>query len=355
MKTILSLFLVLALTSAKGQVYADSETNFVNGLCSGCSITAPQNSADGSTSSYSTLNLAVDTIGAYVQQNLIFSTSAGSNEFAGVIVEDVNLGALDASLLAGTTLTTFSNNVSNNDTHSSTQFTIALLSGSTSKYKLEFQASSSFDAVELKFNAGIAGSLDSLNIYYAYHSMTVLPIRLVDFSASVENDKVKLNWITATETNNKFFTVEESTDGITFHEKGKINSSGNSSSLKNYEFVDVPSQSGILYYRLKQTDITEVHQYSKIVSVNYEGQKEGFNIFPNPSGGNFTLKFGMRSEEEAGEFLIYNFMGQKVITYSLAPGTDHLLIEKSNLDKGIYDVFYRTNDKIAKHSKLIIN
>jgi hypothetical protein len=43
-----------------------------------------------------------------------------------------------------------------------------------------------------------------------------LPVELISFTAQVLNETVKLNWVTASELNNDFFTVQRSADGVEY-------------------------------------------------------------------------------------------------------------------------------------------
>ena len=120
-----------------------------------------------------------------------------------------------------------------------------------------------------------------------------VPIQLASFNAVPDGQRVKLNWITANELNNDYFTVEKSLDGRTFVFIEKVEGAGTSSRILNYSTIDYSPWSGASYYRLKQTDFDGNATYSKIISVDL-GQTGAlsFNLYPNPSpGGELTLKF----------------------------------------------------------------
>ena len=98
--------------------------------------------------------------------------------------------------------------------------------------------------------------------------LSILPVELLSFSAERNNRYVDLSWITATEINNDYFTVERSLDGINFTVIGSMPGSGNSSIILNYKLIDSsPIENEISYYRLKQTDFDGAYSYSDIVSV----------------------------------------------------------------------------------------
>jgi hypothetical protein len=95
------------------------------------------------------------------------------------------------------------------------------------------------------------------------NKLVVLPVQLVDFSASCENYNTSLSWVSAQETNADYYTIEKSTDGSNFHQIGQVKAIGNSNQSSVYTFLDMETLAGIVYYRLSETDrngATEVFQ-----------------------------------------------------------------------------------------------
>ncbi len=95
-----------------------------------------------------------------------------------------------------------------------------------------------------------------------------LPIKLKDFTVYNESNTNKLNWITSTEINNDYFTIEISIDCFKWKSIGIINGSGNSNIEQSYIFNDNTYGKNINYYRLKQTDFDGQFTYSKTISIN---------------------------------------------------------------------------------------
>lgn len=112
-----------------------------------------------------------------------------------------------------------------------------------------------------------------------------LPIELLYFSAEPEDGAVNLNWATAVEIENEYFTVERSTDGVNFKEVTRLEGAGNSSMMLTYATVDTDPADGVNYYRLKQTDFDGTESVSNIVAVQMEGTEPEVevSIFPNPA------------------------------------------------------------------------
>ncbi|PJF33793.1 MAG: hypothetical protein CUN57_01220, partial [Phototrophicales bacterium] len=113
-------------------------------------------------------------------------------------------------------------------------------------------------------------------------TLNALPIDLVRFVASKrDGGQVSLEWTTASEINNDYFTIERSFDGRNFESIGQVKGAGNSFEEINYSFVDESiagiSSNRIVYYRLKQTDYDGVFTYSDVISVEL-GESKGFDI-----------------------------------------------------------------------------
>ena len=115
---------------------------------------------------------------------------------------------------------------------------------------------------------------------------TPLPIDLISFEANANEDKVDIKWITASEINNDYFTIERSLDGREWSEVIVTGGAGNSSVMIEYFETDFNPLQGVSYYRLKQTDFNGEFSYSNVVPVRFEAAEADFrgtlNLFPNP-------------------------------------------------------------------------
>ena len=116
-----------------------------------------------------------------------------------------------------------------------------------------------------------------------------LPIELLSFTGTLHEKYNLLEWITATEKNNDFFTLQRSFDGITFEAIGNVKGAGNSNLPLNYSFKDNYPKNGITYYQLLQTDYDGTISKSGVIALNRKGNKCLVSAFPNPSSGNCVL------------------------------------------------------------------
>ncbi|MGP8215224.1 MAG: T9SS type A sorting domain-containing protein [Bacteroidia bacterium] len=81
-----------------------------------------------------------------------------------------------------------------------------------------------------------------------------LPIQLTSFTVECLDDCAFLEWITATESNNDYFTIDKTSDGINFEIAALVKGAGNSSTANNYSAIDYEPLEGVSYYRISQTD-----------------------------------------------------------------------------------------------------
>ncbi len=109
-----------------------------------------------------------------------------------------------------------------------------------------------------------------------------LPIELVSFKGAHEGNINHLQWTTATEIDNDFFTLERSTDAVNFLPITIVDGSGTTTLLHNYFFNDKTFKSGINYYRLKQTDFNGHYTYSDVISVRTDLSVPSIHSWPNP-------------------------------------------------------------------------
>jgi hypothetical protein len=96
-----------------------------------------------------------------------------------------------------------------------------------------------------------------------------LPVELVDVKALLLDTRVNISWTTKTETNNDYFDVERSSDGINFIRISSVKGFGTTSLVNYYTTFDNAPLYGLSYYRLKQVDFNGEYTYSNIVSVHY--------------------------------------------------------------------------------------
>ena len=186
-----------------------------------------------------------------------------------------------------------------------------------------------------------------------------LPIELLNFNATPCNNNVCLNWATASETNNDYFTIEKTKDAVNYDFVAKVAGAGNSSIRRDYSTLDIAPYEGISYYRLKQTDFNGHFTYSNLKEVNFGSSFNNFslNVYPNPSTGeNISLAINSDKGKEI-LVVVYDVTGKE--TYSKVviteqKGTNVFALDPSGkLASGIYMITATSDDNILS-KKLIV-
>ncbi|MBL4657218.1 MAG: T9SS type A sorting domain-containing protein [Flavobacteriales bacterium] len=192
---------------------------------------------------------------------------------------------------------------------------------------------------------------------------TPLPIVLIDFNAAlIDKTQVQLSWATASEINNDFFTIERSTNGLTFETITEIPGAGTSSRQLDYNAIDDAPLDGVSYYRLKQTDYDGMFEYFNIVAVNLVTNPDGscvLKVFPNPCVGQCTVNLSDCKHNENAEIKVEMIDAAGNLVYSNVPyrdfeGSFQFNIDtRNNLKPGVY-VIRGTSSSESYHKKVLI-
>ena len=179
------------------------------------------------------------------------------------------------------------------------------------------------------------GGFVSNTINYFYNSL--LPVKLVEFTASLRGRKVALWWATASEQNNSGFTVERSGDGRQWNSIDFVPGMGNSNARAEYDFEDTSPLVGINHYRLRQVDFDGTTSYSEIRQVWLAGKGEftAANVYPNPSTGVLRVDFE-RGLPANGSLELFDLRGRFLQSFALGVGVQRQELDLSALDKGVY-------------------
>ncbi len=179
-------------------------------------------------------------------------------------------------------------------------------------------------------------------------SLNPLPIELISFDAQAKTDHVELTWITATEINNDYFTVERSRDGIQFSPIGIMKGAGNSTQAISYDLNDENPLTGISYYRLKQTDYDGKYSYSNIVAVKMKATSFQL-ISVSPQKEFNTLDVKMSFAKPAMVRLIIQDLNGKIVSDNNFKVEGQILSLPLivNMNSGVYFIRAFSDDQVA--------
>ena len=172
----------------------------------------------------------------------------------------------------------------------------------------------------------------------------ILPVEFLSFTAVKNQNGVLLSWKTATETNNDYFLVERSIDGIHFTAIGApVKGAGTSQQVNAYKLLDINPSDGINYYRIRQVDYDGKFDFSDVKVVNLAGVAM-VTVSPNPSNGHFSVKI---ISESSSLFVvdIFNALGQIIYTktLSLTGGYAEQKVSLDHVAAGVYTLVVKND------------
>ncbi len=121
-----------------------------------------------------------------------------------------------------------------------------------------------------------------LNELTLANAQNVLPVTWLSFTATRQNQSSYLSWTTMQEQNTRDFTVQHSTNGLTWTTVGLVLAAVNSNSMNNYSYLHSGPSAGINYYRVLQTDLDSRSTYSIVRMLQFNKTDLPFTVIGNP-------------------------------------------------------------------------
>ncbi|MBC7848372.1 MAG: T9SS type A sorting domain-containing protein [Chitinophagaceae bacterium] len=178
--------------------------------------------------------------------------------------------------------------------------------------------------------------------FVAYNDNTIdvqtslLPVKLTYFNATAKKEGVQLNWQTTSETASKYFVIETSSTGQSFHSVDSVKAVGNSVSVQSYSHTLKSSVNGKLYLRLKMIDANGAFTYSNIALVDFGVSTQQLSAFPNPAVSYTRVNHSIATGHELIQLV--NGQGAIIKQVSVQKGTMQSTIQFGIIPKGIYSV-----------------
>ena len=184
-----------------------------------------------------------------------------------------------------------------------------------------------------------------------------LPVELLSFDGSCNENIISLEWKTATEHNSDYFEVVKSRDGINWSQLTTLESAGNSTQELTYNTKDGNAIDGNNYYKLIQYDIDgQFKEYGPINVVCNGNTKGYFSIFPNPSTGDFQIILNDKKMLGTGNLVILDTKGSEIFNkeISINVGINLFNVTDLKLSPGIYYVQIVSNGITTNTIKEVI-
>jgi hypothetical protein len=265
-----------------------------------------------------------------------------------------------AMKLTGTDMITFNHLLSNVGGGGSKSLTVSIIDTatlvettvSTIAYTNASQQTSSTAAVALndigiywiKFTFEHTGSLSSNPVFEIHSFVTTttpifLPVVLSNFNITTENNAVKLNWTTISETNSGHFEIFRSDDAVLFQLIGQVSAQGESYVPVDYEFYDYESNfSKVNFYQLIQVDMNGDRQNLGVLRMKstLKNQEKAITVSTVDQSNILVSRNNSLNLRSEIVLEIKDLKGNTVMTNSLLTEESQKAINMDQLASGIY-------------------
>jgi hypothetical protein len=179
-----------------------------------------------------------------------------------------------------------------------------------------------------------------------------LPVKLLYFTAVLDNGMATISWATAAEKDFDHFELERSVNDLEFTQLATLPGAGyNTSDVIRYQSSDENPLIGINYYRLKAVDLDGSYEYFQATPLPLD-EPRNVSVYPNPSNGH-AMK--LKANFEAPSYdrvVVYSLSGAEVYSIS-AREYNNEWVPSDHLQPGVYMVRY-TGASFTKSIRLVV-
>jgi hypothetical protein len=224
-------------------------------------------------------------------------------------------------------------------------------------YRRAVIGSGAFQALPNSFNPAFANEVRATSTAFSEFILgsntldNPLPVELQIFSAqATDNGNIRLQWRTATETDNVGFLLRRSTDSLHYHEIASyrqtpsLRGRGTSTASTDYTFTDRTASAGKNYYQLYNVDLNGTTHSYRVISVFSTSPANRFRLeqnYPNPFNPTTEIRYQVSRLSDV-RLEVFDMLGRNVSTLVNQPqaaGMYQVMLNASHLSSGVY--FYR--------------
>jgi hypothetical protein len=169
-------------------------------------------------------------------------------------------------------------------------------------------------------------------------TISILPVTFSSFTGGCSKDsEIGLNWTTASEENNDYFTIQQSYNGADWANIGRVKAVGNSAVPQAYSYSAAAGNGTVSYFRIQQTDLDGRFTYSTIIGVNSctLTLTAAASVYPNPiTGSSLTGRITLAANETY-TIEVVNTLG-RVIARSQIAQPEFRVDLPASLPAGVY-------------------
>ncbi|TKB96877.1 DUF4955 domain-containing protein [Pedobacter cryophilus] len=189
-------------------------------------------------------------------------------------------------------------------------------------------------------------TLKAPSITYLVENTT--PVSLVSFDAYRYANTTRLNWSTASESNNKHFELYRAVNDNNFSLIAKVDGAGNSTERRFYSYTDPEKYAGTGYYKLKQVDFDGTSELFDIIrSVRSEIAEKDLTLY---EANNYIYGSYLAKKEGTAKLAVYDMTGRVLFNadVQLIEGLNKIEVLLISLQKGVYIAVFSDGTTIEK-------
>ena len=187
----------------------------------------------------------------------------------------------------------------------------------------------------------LQADIPSFSSFFFGAASLSLPLNLVTFTGSYQNEISYLLWETSNEVNTDYFVIERSTGNSVYESIGTVFAKGGSNSKTKYAFQDKEAANlgyDKVNYRLRITDKDGSLTYSNIVVLNIPVSLiTHISIFPNPTDKQAVALVSSPKEQKI-KWQLADITGRIVLnkTMMIKKGETRIMVDMQKLKAGTY-------------------
>lgn len=184
-----------------------------------------------------------------------------------------------------------------------------------------------------------------------------LPIELLYFSVSCNDDGASINWASASETNNDYYTIRRSEEGALWETIAYVSGAGNSNENLYYSFTDIQGKGNHYIYSLSQTDYDGTENLLGVKDANCSPTGDGnfsaidVNVYADDENNIYVTYYSDKAEYNS--ISLYDMNGKLIGSWMIesVEGINHYQIPVQPVSNAIYLI--SLSQSSAVHSKKI--
>jgi len=187
--------------------------------------------------------------------------------------------------------------------------------------------------------------------------VSVLPLKLLDFTGAAKNKKAELNFSVTNEAGLKDYTVQRKNYLTSKYEDIGTIKAVNVQIEHSYSFIDYNPYTGTNEYRLLLRDINGKTEFSKTIQIVFGENNTTIRAIPNPVSDVLNIQFNSTTEGDY-EITLLNATGQRVYFERTGKVTNKTIQVKrtASMISGIYFLkIFNKKDLSIHNEKLVFN